>query len=111
MGPDIVAARAELGVEVHQVAGVDVYNDIDGLMALVDACDVVVTTSNITAHLAGAIGKRAVVLVPSGKGCLWYWQGGSNNLWYPSLTRAAQPRIGDWQPAIAAAAAWVRDNT
>ena len=108
---DIAEAKAVLGVAVHQVEGLDIYNDIDGLMALVDACDVVVTTSNITAHLAGAIGKRAVVLVPSGKGCLWYWRGGSNNLWYPSLTRAAQPRIGDWQPAITAAAAWVRDNT
>ena len=108
---DIAAAKAALDVTVHQVEGVDIYNDIDGLMALVDACDVVVTTSNITAHLAGAIGKKAVVLVPSGRGCLWYWQGGSNNLWYPSLTRAAQPRIGDWQPAITAAAAWVRDNT
>jgi len=108
---DIADARAALGVDVHQIAGLDVFNDIDGLLALVDACDVVVTTSNVTAHLAGAIGKKAVVLVPAGKGSLWYWQGGSNNLWYPSLTRAAQPRIGDWQPAIAAAAAWVRDNT
>jgi tetratricopeptide (TPR) repeat protein len=108
---DIAEAKAALGVEVRQVEGLDVYNDIDGLMALVDACDVVVTTSNVTAHLAGAIGKKGVVLVPAGKGLLWYWQGGSNNLWYPSLTRAAQPRIGDWQPAIAAAAAWVRDTT
>lgn len=108
---DIAEARTMLGVDVHEVEGLDVYNDIDGLLALVGACDVVVTTSNVTAHLAGAIGKRAVVLVPAGKACLWYWQGGINDLWYPSLTRAAQPRIGDWQPAIAAAAAWVRDNT
>ena len=108
---DIAQARSALGVDVHEVEGLDVYNDIDGLLALVAACDLVVTTSNITAHLAGAIGKKGVVLVPAGKGCLWYWQGGPNDLWYPSLTRAAQPRIGDWQPAIAAAAAWVRDNT
>ena len=108
---DIAEARARLGVNVHEIDGLDVFNDIDGLMALIAACDLVVTTSNITAHLAGAIGKKGVVMVPAGKGCLWYWQGGINDLWYPSLTRAAQPRIGDWQPAIAAAAAWVRDNT
>lgn len=108
---DIAEVRQSCGVDVHQVEGLDLFNDIDGLMALVAACDVVVTTSNVTAHVAGSIGKKAVVLVPDGKGCLWYWQGGSNNLWYPSLTRIAQQRIGDWDSAIAAAATWVRDNT
>lgn len=108
---DISEAGRLLGVTVHEVAGLDLFNDIDGLMALVAACDVVVTTSNVTAHIAGSIGKRAIVLVPSGKGCLWYWQGGSNNLWYPSLTRIAQQRVGDWSSAILAAAAWVRENT
>lgn len=108
---DIAEVRQSLGVAVSEVAELDLYNDIDGLMALVDACDVVVTTSNVTAHVAGSIGKKAVVLVPAGKGCLWYWQGGSNNLWYPSLTRIAQQRLGDWDSAIAAAATWVRENT
>jgi len=108
---DISEARQLLGVTVHEVAKLDLFNDIDGLMALVAACDVVVTTSNVTAHIAGSIGKRAVVLVPAGKGCLWYWQGGSNNLWYPSLTRIAQQRAGDWSSAILAAATWVRENT
>lgn len=108
---DITEARQALGVDVHEVAGLDLYNDIDGLMALVDACDVVVTTSNVTAHVAGSIGKKAVVLVPLGKGLLWYWQGGANNLWYPSLTRIAQQRRGDWGSAIAATATWVKENT
>lgn len=108
---DIAEARQSLGVAVHEVDGLDVFNDIDGLMALVSACDIVVTTSNVTAHIAGSIGKKTVVLVPAGKGCLWYWQGGSNDLWYPSLTRIAQQRIGDWSDAISAAAAWVRENT
>ena len=101
---EIAEAREAFGISVHEVQGLDVFNDIDGLLALIDACDVVVTTSNVTAHLAGSIGKKAVVLVPAGKGCLWYWQGGSNDLWYPSLTRLAQQRVGDWGGAIAAAA-------
>lgn len=108
---DIAAAQAATGVSVSRVEGLDVFNDIDGLLALVEACDVVVTTSNVTAHLAGALGKKAVVLVPMGKGCLWYWHGAANNLWYPSLTRIAQQRIGDWGSVITAAARWVRENT
>ena len=108
---EIAEAREAFGISVHEVQGLDVFNDIDGLLALIDACDVVVTTSNVTAHLAGSIGKKAVVLVPAGKGCLWYWQGGSNDLWYPSLTRLAQQRVGDWGGAIAAASAWLKDNS
>lgn len=108
---DIADARQSLGVDIHEVAGLDLYNDIDGLMALVDACDVVVTTSNVTAHVAGSIGKKAVVMVPANRGLLWYWQGGANNLWYPSLSRVTQPRMGDWGSAIATAASWVRENT
>ena len=108
---EIAEAREAFGISVHEVQGLDVFNDIDGLLALIDACDVVVTTSNVTAHLAGSIGKKAVVLVPAGKGCLWYWQGGSNDLWYPSLTRLAQQRVGDWGGAIAAASTWLKDNS
>ena len=108
---EIAEARAEFGISVNEVEGLDIFNDIDGLMALIDACDLVVTTSNVTAHIAGSIGKKAVVLVPAGKGCLWYWQGGSNDLWYRSLTRLAQQRAGDWGGAIAAASAWLKDNS
>lgn len=106
---EIAEVRAALGVSVHQVPGLDVYNDIDGLLALVAVCDTVLTTSNVTAHLAGALAKRAVVMVPTGKGCLWYWQGGPNDLWYPSLRRIAQDRAGHWEAAIAAAVAAVKD--
>jgi tetratricopeptide (TPR) repeat protein len=106
---EIAEVRAALGVTVHQVPGLDVFNDIDGLLALVDACDTLFTTSNVTAHLAGALAKQAVVVVPSGKGCLWYWQGGPNNLWYPSLRRIAQDRAGQWDAAVRAAVASVKD--
>jgi hypothetical protein len=47
----------------------------------------VISTSNSTAHLCGAIGQRGVVMVPYNKGKLWYWhtQDGPSS-WYPSLT-------------------------
>ena len=38
-----------------------------GTADLVLGCDIVVTTSNVTAHLAGALAKQAVVVVPMGK--------------------------------------------
>ena len=108
---EITEVREALGITVHEAAGIDVFADLDGLMALVDCCDVVLTTSNVTAHIAGAIGKSATVLVPAGKGSLWYWQGGANNLWYPSLYRIAQDGPGNWTSAIDRAAAWIKETT
>ena len=107
---EIADVQSRLGVTVHRAVGLEVFSDIDGLLALVDACDQVLTTSNITAHLAGALGKPAVVMVPAGKGCLWYWQGGANNLWYPSLRRVAQERPGQWAGAVEAAAAAIKER-
>ncbi|MDP3700020.1 MAG: hypothetical protein Q8R72_03855 [Hylemonella sp.] len=66
------ALQALHGITVQNVDEVDNFNDIDGLAALIDACDIVITTSNTTAHLAGALGKETLLLLPLGKGKLWY---------------------------------------
>jgi len=94
------------GVDLKQCASVDNFKDLDGLAALIEACDIVVTTSNTTAHMAGAIGKDTLLLLPAGKGLLWYWnnkQGGEpdgRNLWYPSIRSFRQDSIGDWASVI-----------
>ena len=54
--------------------------------------------------LAGAAGKKSVVLVPRGKGRYWYWGGEEQSLWYPSLRLVYQEDAGDWAPGIATAA-------
>jgi tetratricopeptide (TPR) repeat protein len=67
------AVRQDLGVTVERLDDIDNFNDIEGLAALIAACDVVVTVSNTTAHLAGALGKETYLLVPTGRARLWYW--------------------------------------
>jgi len=105
---EIQKVRSRFGVNVHQVEGVDTYNDIDGLLALIDACDIVVTTSNVTAHLAGSIGKRGCVIVPSSKGRIWYWHlDDANNFWYPSLKVCYQGDRYDWTDTIVQAKTWI----
>jgi len=105
---EIQEVRNRFGVNVHQVEGVDVYNDIDGLLALIDACDIVVTTSNVTAHLAGSIGKRGCVFVPSSKGKIWYWHlDDANSFWYPSLKLCYQDDRYDWTDTIVQAIKWI----
>jgi len=101
--------KSALQVDIHQVPGLDVFHDIDGLLALIDACDVVVTTSNVTAHLAGSIGKRAAVLVPHGKGRIWYWhENDAYSFWYPSLRLFYQDNPLSWDQAIKNCSEWVR---
>jgi len=76
-------------------------HDLEGLAALIDACDVVVTVSNTTAHLAGALGRPALVLLPSGRGLMWYWHlERGDSPWYPSLKLFRQARSGEWSGVI-----------
>jgi tetratricopeptide (TPR) repeat protein len=90
------------GIDVQNVDEVDNLRDIDGLAALIQACDFVLTTSNTTAHLAGALGKETLVLLPFGKGRFWYWsEHAGQNLWYPSIRMFEQDQNGLWTGALA----------
>ena len=73
------------------------FNDIEGVSSIINACDLVITCSNVNAHLAGALNKKTFLLLPLGKGRLWNW-GSTNNqsLWYPSVKIFQQENPGDW---------------
>ncbi len=95
---------------LHKVEEVDNFNDLEGLAALIMACQGVVTTSNSTAHLAGALHQRSALLVPFGKGKLWYWHNvNGRSLWYPSVCIFEQAADGSWDQAIAQALAFVKE--
>jgi tetratricopeptide (TPR) repeat protein len=79
----------------------DIYNDIDSLFSLIDACDFVITISNINAHIAGALGKETFLLAPYSKGRIWYWHDNlKQSLWYPSVKIFTQSKAGDWSETI-----------
>jgi hypothetical protein len=106
---EIRQASDLLKTEIHQVQGLDVFNDIDGLLALIEACDLVITTSNLTAHLAGSLGKRGCVIVPFAKGRIWYWHlSDTFSLWYPSLRVFYQQDPKSWSSTISEVADWVK---
>ena len=89
------------GVEELKIEEIDNYDDIEGLAALIDACDFVVTVSNTTAHIAGAIGKETYLMLPRGKGKLWYWSKEHNqSLWYKSIRIIEQKQIGQWNDVV-----------
>ena len=80
---------------------VDIYNDIDSLASLINACDVIVTCSNSTAHLAGALSKRTFLLLPKYSGRLWYWNDiNGSSIWYPSVKVIRQESLYAWDKPI-----------
>ncbi len=89
------------GIRLTHLDDVDLYQDLDGLAALCAACDLVITVSNVTAHVAGALGRPVWLLAPRARGRLWYWFAGrTDSPWYPSMRVYSQHRLGDWREAF-----------
>lgn len=87
-------------IVIKDVSSLDKFNDLDGLLSLISACDFIVTTSNITAHLAGSIGKKTYLILPHTKGSIWYWHDDVKSLWYPSIQIYRQKDPADWKEVI-----------
>ncbi|MPZ40931.1 MAG: tetratricopeptide repeat protein [Rhizobiales bacterium] len=95
------AVERELGMRVERLADIDNTNDLDGLAALMGACDAVVTVSNTTAHLAGALGRPTFVMVPHGHARIWYWfRDRDESPWYPRVRVRRQQRGQPWSELI-----------
>jgi ADP-heptose:LPS heptosyltransferase len=93
------------GVNIHHVDEIDNHNDLDGLAALIGACDIVVTVSNTTAHLAAALGKPVIVMLPNNDALFWYWHRDSHTTpWYPSARLFRRSDTGRWEDVIDAVA-------
>lgn len=107
---EILEVERELGVKVWQCPDLNTTDDIDGLAALIESTDLVVTIGNTTAHLTGALGKKGIVLLPkinaraiTGRIMMhWRWLGGANNcLWYDSLRLERwESHESDWSGLI-----------
>jgi hypothetical protein len=74
--------------------------DIAETAALVCSVDLVITVDTMIAHLAGALGRPAWVLLKAQAD--WRWMEGERTAWYPSLRLYRQPRPGDWGAPLAA---------
>jgi len=93
--------KDKFGFKLIEITDVDNFNDITKLASLIDACDFVVTTSNVTAHIAGALNKKTFLIVPYTDGRLWYWGiNESSSLWYPSINILRADNLKDWKAPI-----------
>lgn len=101
--------RTSHGLSIYRDPAVDPTADLDGLAAQIAALDLVISTSNSTVHLAGALGTPTRVLLHRDKGLPWYWgYDGERVPWYPNTRLLRCRERGAWGPVIAEATAQVR---
>jgi len=106
---ELAAARAA-GFAVESIADVDVWNDIDGLAALLAACDLYLGIDNSTAHLAAAVGLETLVVLLYRADWRWPLAGETTPL-YPTMRLLRQPAPDDWTPVLRQAAAELERRT
>ena len=97
---EIEAVKRDFGIEVVQFSDVDNKNDIDGLAALMAACDTVITIDNSTAHLSGALGLTTKLMLPYTAN--WRWGlSGNSSYWYDAVQLYRQSKVNDWYSVLA----------
>lgn len=95
---DRAVLKATCGAELLVDTEIDQLKDLDAFAAQVAAMDLVITTSNTTAHMAAALGKPTWVLLHKGISPHWYWGlEGETTPWYPTARLWRQPASNDWQ--------------
>ncbi len=106
-GDQIAALRQQTGLEILSDPDFDARVHFDEFVHQVAAMDLVISVSNTTVHVAGALGRDVWTLVPRGIGRPWYWFiDGRESLWYPTMTLYRQHEAGQWSAPLQA----VRDD-
>jgi hypothetical protein len=89
--PEIEAFEKQSGIQIRSDHGIDTSVDLDGLAALISACDLVVAVDSHAAHLAGALGRPVWTLLPNRNKAHWCWF---------SCHRIHPPRYTRWYPSM-----------
>jgi tetratricopeptide (TPR) repeat protein len=67
--------------------------------AVISVLDLVVSVDTAVAHLAGALGKPVLILLPHAADFRWLRER-SDTPWYPTAKLLRQPAFGDWDSVI-----------
>ncbi|MBH5399815.1 hypothetical protein HZZ13_18780 [Bradyrhizobium sp. CNPSo 4010] len=103
-GPGVTLHSIQRGANAEEFAAIGAQDvstpDIVALGHRLRQLDLVVCVDTMVAHLAGALGCEAWVLLHAD--CDWRWpQSGARSFWYPSLRLFHQRRPGAWGDVVA----------
>jgi tetratricopeptide (TPR) repeat protein len=91
--------RAVLGIKKNVVQPGSAVADLTDTAALCELMDVIVTIDSAVAHLAGALGKPAWVLLPVAADWRWLRER-EDSPWYPGAELYRQPLDGGWNVVL-----------
>jgi ADP-heptose:LPS heptosyltransferase len=77
----------------------DEFNDFADTAAFMANLDMIISADTAVAHLAGAMGKPAGVLLPFAPDWRWLLNR-QDSPWYPTMRLFRQPRPGDWETPV-----------
>lgn len=97
---DTKEARETCGFDIIHDPDIDPWEDMQGHIDQIAACDLVVTVDNTTAHAAGALGKPVWTVLPYDS----YWRcwhvGCEATPWYPTMRLFRQDKSRDYAPVL-----------
>ena len=79
----------------------DRLRDFADTAAVISLLDAVISADTAVAHLAGAMGKPLLLLLPFGADFRWLRER-DDSPWYPTARLFRQPAFGDWASVIEA---------
>ena len=99
---DLSHIKNKYQTDILDTSDIDNYEDMEGLAALIDSCDIIVTSSNSNAHLAGALGKETYLILPKASSLIWYWEHKMDKIsqWYKSINIFNQAMTNQWEDPI-----------
>ena len=73
-------------IEITTIKNLDLYKNLLGVAGLLKSLDLFISVSNSTAHLAGALGVKTLLIKPHNHATYHYWnQPSSKTPWYSSI--------------------------
>jgi Flp pilus assembly protein TadD len=84
--------------------------DFEDTMAVLEALDVLVTVDTSVGHVAGAMGRKAFILIAHAPDWRWLLDR-TDTPWYPSLRLIRKTATGEWGDVMVRAARAVADDT
>ena len=94
------------GIEVLDAGNSD--RDLSDTAAVIDSLDLVISTDTCIPHLAAALGKPVLLLLPAHSD--WRWMRDiETSPWYPTMRLIRQKNLGDWSDVVERALGRVRE--
>ena len=86
-------------IPIINIKSFSIIEDLESLTYIIDLCDLVISTDNITIRLSGSIGKETWVMLPQVPQ-FFYLLNRSDCLWLPSLKLYRQDKRSNWSNVL-----------